>query len=89
MPPTVNELYLHLHTVSHDRETFIDNRSEQFYAQLQSRRQEMTQTTLDQSVDDEAVYYDVANDCPKGRVYGLRLLGRNKRRYADLGASTS
>ncbi|KAK9103024.1 hypothetical protein Sjap_020278 [Stephania japonica] len=30
-PPTVNELYLHLHTVNHDRMTFIDTRSERFY----------------------------------------------------------
>ncbi|KAK9107244.1 hypothetical protein Syun_023255 [Stephania yunnanensis] len=31
-PSTVNELYLHLHTVNHDGMTFIDTRSEQFYA---------------------------------------------------------
>ncbi|KAK9166747.1 hypothetical protein Scep_001938 [Stephania cephalantha] len=30
-PPTVNELYLHLHTVNHDGMTFIDTRSERFY----------------------------------------------------------
>ncbi|KAK9112074.1 hypothetical protein Scep_019593 [Stephania cephalantha] len=45
--------------------------------------------TLDQSVDDEAVYLNVAGECPKGRVYGLGSLGRKKRRYADPGASTS
>ncbi|KAK9148021.1 hypothetical protein Scep_006778 [Stephania cephalantha] len=58
-------------------------------AKLQRRRQELTQTTSDQPVDDEAVYYKVAGECPKGRVYGLGSLGRKKRRYADPDASTS
>ncbi|KAK9087495.1 hypothetical protein Syun_029889 [Stephania yunnanensis] len=40
-------------------------------------------------VDDEAVYLNVASECPKGRVYGLGSLGRKNRRYADPGASTS
>ncbi|KAK9118817.1 hypothetical protein Scep_016910 [Stephania cephalantha] len=88
-PPTVNELYLHLHTVNHDGMTFIDTRSKRFYDRLQRRRQELTQATPDQSVDDEAVYLNVAGECPKGRVYGLGSLGRKKRRYADPGASTS
>ncbi|KAK9110597.1 hypothetical protein Sjap_018657 [Stephania japonica] len=86
-PPTVNELYLHLHTVNHDRMTFIDTRSERFY--LQRRCRELTCATPDQSVNDEAVYLNVAGECPKGRVYGLGSLGRKKRRYADPGASTS
>ncbi|KAK9163791.1 hypothetical protein Syun_004693 [Stephania yunnanensis] len=55
---------------------------------LQMRRQELTQTTPDQPVDDEAVYYKVAGVCPKGRVYSLRSLGR-KRRYVDPDASTT
>ncbi|KAK9147943.1 hypothetical protein Scep_006700 [Stephania cephalantha] len=38
-------------------------------AKLQRRRQELTQTTPDQPVDDEAVYYKVAGDRPKGCVY--------------------
>ncbi|KAK9118962.1 hypothetical protein Scep_017055 [Stephania cephalantha] len=84
-PPTVNELYLHLYTVNHDGVTFIDTRSVRFYM----RRQELTQATSDQPVDDEAVYYNVASECPKERVYGLWSLGRKKRRYADPGASTS
>ncbi|KAK9112200.1 hypothetical protein Scep_019719 [Stephania cephalantha] len=29
--PTVNELYLHLHTVNHKEVTFIDAKSERFY----------------------------------------------------------
>ncbi|KAK9132937.1 hypothetical protein Scep_012465 [Stephania cephalantha] len=58
-------------------------------AKLQRRRQELTQTTPDQPVDDEAMYYKRAGECPKGRVYGLGLLGRKKRRYADADASTS
>ncbi|KAK9132811.1 hypothetical protein Scep_012339 [Stephania cephalantha] len=56
---------------------------------LQRRRQELNQATPDQQVDDEAVYYNVPGECPRGRVYGLGSLGRNKRRYADPGASTS
>ncbi|KAK9111827.1 hypothetical protein Scep_019346 [Stephania cephalantha] len=56
-------------------------RSERFY--------ELTQATPEQAVDDEAVYYNVAGECPRGRVYGIGLLGRKKRRYADPGASTS
>ncbi|KAK9089161.1 hypothetical protein Scep_028243 [Stephania cephalantha] len=47
------------------------------------------QTTPDQSVDDEAVYYKVAGECPKGCVYSLRSLWRKKRRYVDPDASTS
>ncbi|KAK9121095.1 hypothetical protein Syun_018712 [Stephania yunnanensis] len=56
---------------------------------LQRRRLELTQATPDQPVDDEAVYLNVAGECPKGRVYSLGSLRRNKKRYADLGASTS
>ncbi|KAK9158232.1 hypothetical protein Scep_004806 [Stephania cephalantha] len=88
-PPTVNEVYLHLHTVNHDGVTFIDTRSERFYDKLQRRRLELTQATPDQPEDDEAVYFNVAGECPKGRVYGLGSLGRKKRRYADPSASTS
>ncbi|KAK9157506.1 hypothetical protein Scep_004080 [Stephania cephalantha] len=57
-------------------------------AKLQRRCLELTQATLDQPVDDEAVYFNVAGECPKGRVYGLGSLGRKNRRYADPGAST-
>ncbi|KAK9134592.1 hypothetical protein Syun_013922 [Stephania yunnanensis] len=41
------------------------------------------------TVDDEAVYYKVAGECPKGHVYSLGSLRRKKRRYADHDASTS
>ncbi|KAK9135659.1 hypothetical protein Syun_014989 [Stephania yunnanensis] len=58
-------------------------------AKHQRRRQELTQTTPDQPVDDEAVYYKVAGDYPKGCVYSLRSLWRKKRRYVDPDASTS
>ncbi|KAK9166408.1 hypothetical protein Scep_001599 [Stephania cephalantha] len=88
-PPTLNELYLHLHTVNHDGVTFIDTRSERFYAKLQRRRQELTQATPDQPVDDEAMYYNVAGKCPRGCVYGFGSSGRKKRRFADPGAITS
>ncbi|KAK9160806.1 hypothetical protein Syun_007147 [Stephania yunnanensis] len=60
-----------------------------FEDKVQRRHQELTQTTPDQPVDDEAVYYKVAGECPKGRVYGLGSLGRKKRRYVDGDASTS
>ncbi|KAK9083787.1 hypothetical protein Scep_030258 [Stephania cephalantha] len=58
-------------------------------AKHQRRHQELTQTTLDQPLDDEAVYYKVAGNCPKGCVYSLRSLWRKKRRYVDPDASTS
>ncbi|KAK9160390.1 hypothetical protein Syun_006731 [Stephania yunnanensis] len=58
-------------------------------AKFQRRRLELTRATPDQPVDDEAVYLNVAGECPKGRVYGLRSLRRKKRIYADPGASTS
>ncbi|KAK9167469.1 hypothetical protein Scep_002660 [Stephania cephalantha] len=86
-PPTVNELYLHLHTVNHDGMTFIDTRSERLHAPEETSGADPGYT--DQPVDDEAVYLNVAGECPKGRVYGLGSLGRKKRRYADPGASTS
>ncbi|KAK9092849.1 hypothetical protein Syun_027760 [Stephania yunnanensis] len=60
-----------------------------FQAKLQRKRLELTQATPDQPVDDEAVYLNVAGECPKGRVYGLGSLWRKKRRYAYPGASTS
>ncbi|KAK9087283.1 hypothetical protein Syun_029677 [Stephania yunnanensis] len=44
-----------------------------FEAKHQIRRhQELTQTTPDQPLDDEAVYYKVAGDRPKGCVYSVR-----------------
>ncbi|KAK9090620.1 hypothetical protein Sjap_023797 [Stephania japonica] len=58
-------------------------------AQLERRRQELTQATLNQSVDEMALYYDMVGDCPKGRFYGLGSLGSRKRRYDALGASMS
>ncbi|KAK9087280.1 hypothetical protein Syun_029674 [Stephania yunnanensis] len=52
-------------------------------AKLQRGCQELTQATLDQPMDDEAVYYNMAGECPRGRVYGLGSLRRKKRIYAD------
>ncbi|KAK9144303.1 hypothetical protein Sjap_004206 [Stephania japonica] len=40
-------------------------------------------------MDEMALHYDVVGDCPKGRVFGLGSLGSWKRKYDDLGASTS
>ncbi|KAK9096682.1 hypothetical protein Sjap_022179 [Stephania japonica] len=56
---------------------------------LQSDVGEATRATPEQSVDDEAVYLNVAGECSKGRVYGLGSVGRKKRRYGTPGASTS
>ncbi|KAK9169841.1 hypothetical protein Syun_001981 [Stephania yunnanensis] len=67
----------------------VDFVQQHLKAKLQRRRQELTQTTPDQPVDDEAVYYKVVGDCPKGCVYSLRSLWRKKRRYVDPDASTS
>ncbi|KAK9126108.1 hypothetical protein Scep_014954 [Stephania cephalantha] len=58
-------------------------------AKLQRRRQERPDYTGPTGGYDEAVYYKVAGECPKGRVYSLGSLGRKKRRYADPDASTS
>ncbi|KAK9107205.1 hypothetical protein Syun_023216 [Stephania yunnanensis] len=53
------------------------------------RRKELTQAMPDQPLDDEEMYYNVAGECPRGRVYDPGSLGRKKRGYADPGASTS
>ncbi|KAK9084970.1 hypothetical protein Sjap_025381 [Stephania japonica] len=75
-PPSVNDLYLHLHTVNHDRRhsSILDRAAP-------SGRREATRATPEQSVDDEAVYLNVAGECFKGHVYGLGSVGRKKRRY--------
>ncbi|KAK9104606.1 hypothetical protein Scep_021450 [Stephania cephalantha] len=86
---TPNDVFLHVHTKDHDGVTFIDSRSTQFHANLVRRREEHTQATPDQPIDEEQLYYDAAGVCPKRRVYGLESLARKTRRYADTGASTS
>ncbi|KAK9157802.1 hypothetical protein Scep_004376 [Stephania cephalantha] len=58
-------------------------------AKLVKRCEEHTQATPDQSIDEEQLYYNASEVCPKGRVYGLGSLARKTRRYADPGASTS
>ncbi|KAK9166524.1 hypothetical protein Scep_001715 [Stephania cephalantha] len=59
------------------------------WAKLVRRREEHTQATPDQPIDEEQLYYDAAAVCQKGRVYGLGSLARKTRRYAVPGASTS
>ncbi|KAK9169549.1 hypothetical protein Syun_001689 [Stephania yunnanensis] len=86
---TPNDVFLHVHTKDHDGVRFIDSRSAQFHAKLVKRREEHTQATPDQPIDNEQLYYDASEVCPKGRVYGLGSLARKPRRYADPGASTS
>ncbi|KAK9121093.1 hypothetical protein Syun_018710 [Stephania yunnanensis] len=68
---------------------YVDPDASTSQDRLQMRRQELTQATPDQPVDDEAVYLNVVGECPKGHVYGLGSVGRKKRRYANPGASTS
>ncbi|KAK9139988.1 hypothetical protein Scep_009669 [Stephania cephalantha] len=58
-------------------------------AELVRRREEHTQATPDQLIDEEQLYYDGAGDCPKWRVYGLRSHARRKMRYEDPSACTS
>ncbi|KAK9087185.1 hypothetical protein Syun_029579 [Stephania yunnanensis] len=53
------------------------------------RREEHTQATSDQPIDENQLYYDAAGECSKGRVYGLESLAKMRRRYEDLSASTS
>ncbi|KAK9101008.1 hypothetical protein Scep_024438 [Stephania cephalantha] len=53
------------------------------------RREEHTQATPDQSIDEKQLYYDATGECSKGRVYGLGSLAKRKRRYEDPGANTS
>ncbi|KAK9099006.1 hypothetical protein Syun_026051 [Stephania yunnanensis] len=59
------------------------------HTKLVRRFEEHTQATPDQPIDKEQFYYDAAGVCPKGRVYRLGSLARNRRTYANPGASTS
>ncbi|KAK9152795.1 hypothetical protein Sjap_000275 [Stephania japonica] len=56
-PPSVNDLYLHLHTVNHDRRhsSILDR------AAPERTSSRPTCATPEQSVDDEAVYLNVAD----------------------------
>ncbi|KAK9158295.1 hypothetical protein Scep_004869 [Stephania cephalantha] len=83
-----DEIWRYVWKLTDAQKSMLDDRFK-WKAKLKRRRQELTQTTSNQPVDDEAVYYKVAGECPKGRVYGLGSLGRKKRRYADADASTS
>ncbi|KAK9114882.1 hypothetical protein Syun_021679 [Stephania yunnanensis] len=74
---TPNDVFLHVHTKDHDG------------AELVRRHAKECQATLDQSIDENQLYYDAVGDCPKRCVYGLGSHGRRKRRYADPDASTS
>ncbi|KAK9166390.1 hypothetical protein Scep_001581 [Stephania cephalantha] len=79
---TSNDVFLHVHTKDHDGKTFIDSRSAQFHVtELVRRREEHTQATSNQSIDEEQPYYDVARDCLKGHGYGL---GSHSRRRGDM-----
>ncbi|KAK9094446.1 hypothetical protein Scep_025915 [Stephania cephalantha] len=45
--------------------------------------------SLSTLIDEKQLYYDAAEECSKGRVYGLGSLAKMTRKYEDLGASTS
>ncbi|KAK9085418.1 hypothetical protein Sjap_025829 [Stephania japonica] len=45
------------------------------------RCEELTQATLDQSVDEMQLYYDALRDCPKGHVYELESYCSKKWRF--------
>ncbi|KAK9096547.1 hypothetical protein Sjap_022044 [Stephania japonica] len=68
---TLNDVFLHVHTENHDEKTLIDGRSARLHAEIERRREELTQVTPDQPVDEMQLYYDALGDCPKGCVYGL------------------
>ncbi|KAK9104944.1 hypothetical protein Scep_021788 [Stephania cephalantha] len=76
---TPNDVFLHVHTKDHDG---VDSRSVQFHAKLVRRREEHTQATPNQPIDEKQLYYDAAGVCLKGRVCGLGSFARKKRRYA-------
>ncbi|KAK9104643.1 hypothetical protein Scep_021487 [Stephania cephalantha] len=80
---TPNDVFLHVHMKDHDGVTFIDSRLAQFHAKLVRRREEHTQATPDQPIDEEQLYYDAAGSCLKGRVYGLGSLARKTSIYVD------
>ncbi|KAK9104833.1 hypothetical protein Scep_021677 [Stephania cephalantha] len=88
---TPNDVFLHVHTKDNDGVTFIDSRSARFHVSVLANgaREEHTQTTPDQLIDEKQLYYDAAGECPKGRVCGLGSLAKMKKRYEDPGASTS
>ncbi|KAK9157916.1 hypothetical protein Scep_004490 [Stephania cephalantha] len=62
--------------------TFIDTRSKRFYDRLQRRRLELTQGTPDQSVDDEAMYLNVAArpGCGDGATCEFDIVASNYER---------
>ncbi|KAK9121616.1 hypothetical protein Syun_019233 [Stephania yunnanensis] len=53
-------------------------------AEIMRRHEEHTQATPDQPIDEKQLYYDAAEECSKGRVYGLGSLAKMTRRYEDL-----
>ncbi|KAK9148991.1 hypothetical protein Scep_007748 [Stephania cephalantha] len=58
-------------------------------AKLMRRGEEHTQATPDQPIDEKQLYYDVAGEYPKGRIYGLGPLAKRNKRNEDPGASKS
>ncbi|KAK9096576.1 hypothetical protein Sjap_022073 [Stephania japonica] len=61
---TLNDVFLHVHTENHDEKTLIDGRSARLHAEIERRREELTQLLHHQ--DEMQLYYDALGDCPKG-----------------------
>ncbi|KAK9117580.1 hypothetical protein Sjap_016527 [Stephania japonica] len=80
--PTYPEVFRHLHTITHDGHTFVDQRSERVDANITRRMEELAQTQ-ETPIDENAIYLQVVKPV-KGRVYGLGSQG-----YITLGASSS
>ncbi|KAK9090888.1 hypothetical protein Sjap_024065 [Stephania japonica] len=58
-------------------------------SEVERRREELTQATLDQPVDEMQLYYDALGIALRGRVYGLGSYCSKKKIFGNPGASTS
>ncbi|KAK9105091.1 hypothetical protein Scep_021935 [Stephania cephalantha] len=85
--PTWKEMFRHLHTHGHDRQSFVDQRSAKIDAELTRRLEEMSTQTPDTSIDEDAVFLEVVPEV-KERVYGLGSQGYH-RGISSGGASSS
>ncbi|KAK9104547.1 hypothetical protein Scep_021391 [Stephania cephalantha] len=75
--PTCKEMFRHLHTHSHDGQTFVRQRSAKIDAELTRRFEEMSVQSPDTSIDEDAVHLEVVPKV-KGRVYGLGSQGYHR-----------
>ncbi|KAK9095530.1 hypothetical protein Scep_026999 [Stephania cephalantha] len=84
--PTRKEMFRHLHTHGHDRQSFVDQRSAKIDAELTRRLEEMSTQTPNTSIDEDVVYLEVVPEV-RGRVYGLGSQGYH--RNISLGEASS